>query len=480
MTTESGWSGYIVVMPPCSRDAIVIIPGIMGSELVDCDGNVLWGLADPGWYVSAWTSGRGLDVLVLSADEQEGRYGRVRATRMLRFPAFAPMLAGFSPYSALIRDVRSVACHPDAVLEYAYDWRLPVAHNGQRLAYAADQHLKRWAASREHEAARRGDPAGDEPARLVLVAHSMGGLVARQACAISGFADQVKGVVTLGTPFFGAPKTVTLLGSGKGTPLPLPRSRVRRLAVTLPGVYDLLPAYRCVADGDGARQVTASDIQMLGGDGDHVEGAFAQRQKVAGTKLPGHVQVAGAHQPTVQAVTLESGMVTGHRYTIQPPGKEGRCLTDLGGDGTVPRESAQLPGHAAMPLAQSHGALASSAEAILVVQDTLTGTQTGPWQGAGELGLDMPDVVAAGRPFMAVITGARRATHVSCSVFDAGTGLRAGTPAVRMSNGALAAWVQPLPPGLFWVQVDGGGMSPVRQMVMAADPNGAGLDRSLE
>jgi hypothetical protein len=66
----------------------------MGSELADRDGSVLWGLADPGWYVSAWTSGRGLEALRLTKDEREGRYGRVRATRLLRFPAFAPVLAG--------------------------------------------------------------------------------------------------------------------------------------------------------------------------------------------------------------------------------------------------------------------------------------------------------------------------------------------------------------------------------------------------
>jgi hypothetical protein len=189
--------------------------------------------------VDVWA---GLEALRLTKDEREGRYGRVRATRLLRFPAFAPVLAGFSPYAALVRDVRRAVCHASAVLEFAYDWRLPVAHSGRLLAEAAGEHLERWAASGEHAVARRGDPEGDEPARLVLVAHSMGGLVARQACAVPGFADMVRAVVTLGTPFFGAPKAVTLLGSGRDAPLPLPRARTRGLAVTLPGVYDLLSA----------------------------------------------------------------------------------------------------------------------------------------------------------------------------------------------------------------------------------------------
>ena len=195
-----------------------------------------------------------------------------------------------------------------------------------------------------------------------------------------------------------------------------------------------------------------------------------------GIALRGHVQVAGAHQPTVQALTIGAGTVNGHRYTIQPPVAGVRRVADLGGDGTVPRDSAQLPGYPAMPLAQSHGALAASSEAIVIVRDMLVGSRTGPWQGAGGLGLDVPDVVAAGRPFTAVITGAERAGDVSCSVFDVRTGLRADTPAVRAQDGVLVARAEALPPGLFWVQVDGGGTSPVRQLVMAADPHAAGQD----
>src|SRR5712691_7249259 len=111
---------------PPMRDAVVVVPGIMGSELIDeTSGRLLWGLADPRWYVSAWTSGASLDALRLTEDERAGRYGRVRATRLLRFPAFAPLLAGFEPYSRLLKAIRAVAPHPDAVAEFAYDWRLP-------------------------------------------------------------------------------------------------------------------------------------------------------------------------------------------------------------------------------------------------------------------------------------------------------------------------------------------------------------------
>jgi hypothetical protein len=82
--------GVVGVVAPRSRDAVIVVPGIMGSELVEVkSGCVLWGLADPQWYVSAWTSGSSLRALGLSDAERAGRYERVTATRLLRFPAFA-------------------------------------------------------------------------------------------------------------------------------------------------------------------------------------------------------------------------------------------------------------------------------------------------------------------------------------------------------------------------------------------------------
>jgi hypothetical protein len=463
------------LVQPRSRDAVVVVPGIMGSELVDAEtGRTLWGLADPRWYVSAWTSGASLGALRLSEDERAGRYGRVRASRLLRFPAFAPLLAGFAPYTALLKGVRSVVCHPDAVREFAYDWRLPVARNGSLLADFARRHLAAWRAHPEQDAARWADPDGDRPARLVLVAHSMGGLLARHACLSPELAEDVRATVTLGTPFFGAPKAVLLLASGRGLPVPLPRARVRELASGLPGLHDLLPFYRCVGDGSGARRLTASDISGAGGDGELAAASFAWQETLSAVRLPGHVQVVGVHQPTVQAVTFDGDTVTGHRYTYRPSAA-GVQQVDVGGDGTVPRESAQLPERAAMPLAQSHGAVASDSDAILIVQDVLTDRRTGPWQGAGDLGLDVPDLVDAGQPYAVTITGAERPIDVTCSVIDVGTGLRVDTPPVGREDGALVARAQPLRPGLYWVRIDGGGASPVTQIVMTIEPGDSGL-----
>src|SRR6478609_3900127 len=103
-------------------DAVIVLPGLMGSELVDAEsGRVVWGLADPRWYVSAWTSGSSLEALRVTEDERAGRVGRIRPTRLLQFPAFAPMLRGFEPYSEMTSRLRQ-AVNPDAVMAFAYDW----------------------------------------------------------------------------------------------------------------------------------------------------------------------------------------------------------------------------------------------------------------------------------------------------------------------------------------------------------------------
>ena len=127
--------------PNVSQDAVVVVPGIMGSALRDTTtGRPLWGLR-PDWYARAWAGRETLRALMLTDDERAGRIGRVAATGLLRFPAFSPVLAGFEPYTTLCDRIRAMVASPKAVLEFAYDWRLPVAYNASRLAAEAGDHL---------------------------------------------------------------------------------------------------------------------------------------------------------------------------------------------------------------------------------------------------------------------------------------------------------------------------------------------------
>jgi hypothetical protein len=445
-------------------DAVVVVPGIMGSELIDvATGRLLWGLRDFRWYLRAWTSGESLKTLQLTDDERAGIFGRIRPGGLLRFPAFAPLLRGFEPYTALSAALRAVTAHPDAVTEFAYDWRLPVAHNAGRLADAIAAHLARW---RDHPAclaARRTSTDG-APARVVIVAHSMGGMLARHLRLIPGSADDVRVTLTFGTPFFGAPKAAVLLSSGRGAPLP--RERVRRFAVGIPGIYDLLPTYRCVDTGVEARCLDASDISALGADPELWKASATWHAELRPSTLAGHVRVVGTHQPTVQALTIRDGIATGHRYTCTPAANGVIARVDQAGDGTVPRVSGTLPGSVAQPLAQTHGALARTAEAVVIASDVVADRDTGPWQGGGQLGLEIEDVLEAGVATTLLITGASHPRHVRCQVTNVSTGRQAAIVTLRPRDDHLAGEIPPLAPGLYRVQAAGGGTTPVTQLVM--------------
>src|SRR5262249_53521084 len=123
----------------------------MGSTLGEgATGEVGWGRRHGGGP-GGWSPGRGLRGVVLAEEDSAARYGRIAATGLLRAPAWAPWLAGMEPYTDLVEAVTSVVGDPAAVLEFSYDWRLPVEHHAARLAECANRHLDAWLAHPRHE-----------------------------------------------------------------------------------------------------------------------------------------------------------------------------------------------------------------------------------------------------------------------------------------------------------------------------------------
>src|SRR5690348_12247561 len=104
-------------------DAVVVVPGIMGSELCDAQtGEELWSSAT----IAAFVRGASLDKLsTLRVDERErsGDAGRIKPTALLRKPWWLPFAGGAEPYVELTRKITAVLSHPAALLEFAYDWR---------------------------------------------------------------------------------------------------------------------------------------------------------------------------------------------------------------------------------------------------------------------------------------------------------------------------------------------------------------------
>ncbi|TMR88463.1 lipase family alpha/beta hydrolase [Nonomuraea basaltis] len=494
MSTTFRSPGLVVqtVRRNVSQDAVVVVPGIMGSVLKGPNG-VLWGFR-LGSYARLWSrSGSSLNALALSedqlgrltdeareltTDEIDGRFDHVAATGLLKLPAYAPFLHGFEPYDSLIQRVGRCVAHPDAILEFAYDWRLPVAYNARRLAVKAADHLQRWRAHPDHEAVRRLRPDG-RPARLVFVAHSMGGLLCRALERDGEHHLDIRATITLGTPFDGAVKAAMILSRGEYAPVPLPRQRLHAMATTLPGIHDLLPCYRCVEqDDDGdPRRLTPTDVAEFGGHEQLAAKAFAFHQRTSPLQLVNHHALVGTAQPTLQSLSLRDGLVIPHRHTFQLHTDEGfvregsgvLVRIDDGGDGTVPRSSATLGGLRPSTLPQQHGSLARASEAVQLVCDVITERDAGaPRLGEGELGLEIPDVVAPGTQWSAVVSGVDSPNGATCLITDA-QGRQIDRPRLQRCDGRWQAAIVLPDPGIFRVIVEGGGTSAITQLVLAHD-----------
>jgi hypothetical protein len=448
------------------NDAVVLIPGIMGSALVEASsGRTLWGLDEAGWYVSAWASGVSLELLQVTPDEREGTFGRIRPAGLLRFPAFAPGLHGFEPYIKLASAIRRVLPDGSALLEFSYDWRLSVEHNAGELARAAEHHLTRW----------RSHPKGSESARLVLVGHSMGGLVARYFTHVLGGASEVALTVTLGSPFYGAVKAAHILNQGRGAPVPLPARRLRRLAKTMPGLHDLLPFYRCIDDGATARYVSPADVDRFGGDAELAAESISRHTRLMSGDGGGLRLLIGTDQPTMQSLTINAGTVTPLWHTCETDSEgviTGR--RDVQGDGTVFRRGAAVFDLPAATLPQSHGAVAATAEAIAHIRDILVNGTQGPPLGSTELGIEVPDIVSTTKELRVRVNGPD-APGAIYRLFDAATDRQVAVPPLIASRdggeGVYTAIVVVDEPGVYRVEVKSGGASPVVQYTMVMRPD---------
>jgi Lecithin:cholesterol acyltransferase len=460
------------VRPRVSPDAVVVIPGIMGTALT-VEGREVWGFRKLGWYARAWR-GSALGELRLTDDELAGNYGRVRAPCLLRAPAFAPFLHGLKPYAKLTQGVRRVVADDAAVLEFPYDWRLPIAYNAGQLAVAARNHLKSWRAHPAYQQFRREFPDSEE-SRLVLVAHSMGGLLVR---ALPRDLD-VRAVVTLGTPWDGAPKSLVVLNSGREAPIPLPGRKMRDLVATMPGFHDLLPTFRCVDDrehdGD-PRRLSPADIAAVGGDAYLASASQAFHRETAAATIPGHLALVGTGQPTIQSVSFRDGVIQPHQYSFRPMAegfqrdRDGVLLRiDALGDGTVPLNSA-LPHRYQRPatLPQQHQPLVATVEGINAVCEVILGQDPhAPRLGGGELGLEVPDIVAPGIEWTARVVGddpheARLTVHGENPAW-----VQRAT--IRRRDGEWSAAITVSEPGIHEVRLAGAGTSVVTQMIMV-DP----------
>src|SRR3954470_2679415 len=107
-------------VPPRSYDAVIVVPGIMGSRLRDTTTNrLVWGATATLRYTRL-TKGA-FETLKVTDEERAGKVGRIVPDGLLSTPGWAPVLRGFDPYRDLVSALEGAVVDKRAVRPFAYD-----------------------------------------------------------------------------------------------------------------------------------------------------------------------------------------------------------------------------------------------------------------------------------------------------------------------------------------------------------------------
>jgi pimeloyl-ACP methyl ester carboxylesterase len=306
---------------------VLILPGIMGSRLAK---KALLGIEDILWINPIEiVLGRLMDLKLSGAQSPYHEAGVI-------------LLA----YLKLKLKLRIAGFDADF---FAYDWRLSLADLGKALADAIRQ---------------------DSAKQLSLVAHSMGGLVARAALPSTG--QKVAKLIMLGTPNYGSFAPVQVLRGTydvvqkilKVDRTHTPEQLCGQVFNTFPGLYEMLPS----PDKFNAVDLYKMDQWPRTGPAPRAERLAAVKpviQRLAPADERFYI-VVGVNQDTVTGLSMSDGEF---HYEITPDG-----------DGTVPLNFARLAGiddSRTYYVEESHGSLPNNGTVETAVSDLLSTGRTG-------------------------------------------------------------------------------------------------------
>jgi hypothetical protein len=325
-----------------NHDVYVLVPGILGSVLQKDDKDI-FGLTAGAGFRALFSLGRSVTGLQLSEPAWEPAApgdeeirpvpdlgDGVTADRLAGDAHLVPGLWKIDGYDEVGKFLRKRFGLPgDSYFEFPYDWR----RDNRVAAHLLATKCRQWLAARRSQ---------HPDAQLVLVAHSMGGLVARYFLEVLGGWRDTRRLITFGTPYRGSLNALDFVANGFTRFFGL--VDLTDLMCSFTSVHQLLPIYRCV-DTVGAELARLTDVpevlsrltpqQVDAARGFHkeIEDAVARHRQddeyvERGYRLR---PVIGIDQPTNQSAVWQAGKV---EILRSYKGK------DLGGDGTVPRVSA--------------------------------------------------------------------------------------------------------------------------------------------
>jgi pimeloyl-ACP methyl ester carboxylesterase len=453
-------------------DVVVLLPGILGSVLVR-DGKEVWAPSPGAIGRALWTLGRSVRSLALVDDpwEQDDLGDGVVATRVMPDVHIIPGLWGIDGYTAISRLIRD---HFDVVpgetyLEFPYDWRRDNRVAARWLQRVVDEKL---------HAQRQKNPQ----CKLILIGHSMGGLVARYYLeCLDGWRD-TRMLITFGTPHRGSLNALDFLVNGFVKKIgPLKVADLTELLRSLTSVYQLLPIYPCVDLGDGNQRVAETGDRLPGVDPARVDHALYDFHRAISGRTADHDRAAYAIHSVVGIAqgTKQSARWDGSHLTIE----EAYDGDDLGGDGTVPRVAATPvetdewePAYQPMYSSDRHGSLQNTDPVQTQLRGILTARPLTGFRAVQSVRLEADELLAAGESLAIRALPDRGNLTLQASVTDLATGLPATAPITMRRDHDEIHWAEfaPLPPGDYRLLVEAVGDSlgladPVHGLVCVVD-----------
>jgi len=453
-------------------DVVVLVPGITGSVLRDSRGRDLWA-------PTAGTAARALITLGRSVTELELRDEHaddgITAPMMIPDLHLIPGLwkiDGYSKMSAYLQ--RQFAVTPGKnFFAFPYDWRRDNRVAARQLKERTDRWLWDW---------RRESP----DARLILVCHSMGGLVARYFVeCLEGWRD-TRRLVTFGTPFRGSLNALNFLIHGVKKGLgPIPVLDLSQLLRSFPSVYQLLPIYPCLDPGDGHLIRVSEAVLLPHVDADRARAADAFHREIE-QAVTAHFDseeyrrggytidpIVGTFQPTLLSAQRVGG---GVEFLRAYPG----LVPD--GDGTVPRVSATpiefRHEYGAMFTAERHGSLQHNAAVLVQLAGLLSGQDTSRVRAGASAGLELDDMFGPGEPIAFRFRASDPMAPLNALVTDADTGAEVARLELGIAGDWCSSELAAPAPGTYRLTLAGEGVEPVTDTFVVVgehDPMGTNV-----
>jgi pSer/pThr/pTyr-binding forkhead associated (FHA) protein/pimeloyl-ACP methyl ester carboxylesterase len=305
-------------LPGQTRRPIVIVPGVMGSELY---------LGSEKVWPDVKHLFRNPELYQLPDKTPLEPRGLVQEV------VIVPNLVKLDQYNRLgdylVEELGYERGHD--LLEFPYDWRQDVRQSARRLA----ERIEAW----------------DPPAPITIIGHSLGTLVSRFYVERLGGQRRVERLILMGGPHQGVPKAAASLVLGPNLlPFGLMGDRLRDVMATFPSSYQILATYPCAVDQNGKRyDLFAMDAWLTEAQRPLIAAARDFRRELGHETSVPAVSIFGYGLETITGLKLQHGL--GDVLS------QFKLMAEPDGDSTIPKLSSVLPGTEIHPVRQYHGSL---------------------------------------------------------------------------------------------------------------------------